>query len=507
MQAVKNIIILGGGSAGWLTACILAKKHINHPDLTITLVESTDVPGVGVGEGTWPTMRNTLQKIGIDEHEFIKHCNVGFKQGSQFVGWVNGEQGDSYFHPFTAPKGHGQFDLTPYWQKNQASQDFSSGVCYQQAICLAGKAPKTITDPAYQGLANYGYHLDAGKFSELLKQHGKDKLNVIHKIATFEQAQQSANGDIKALLFTDGTALTGELFIDCSGFSALLIGKVLNVPYLDKQDVSAIDTALAVQIPYRDEQQAVACQTISTAQDAGWIWDIGLQTRRGIGYVYSSKYCDEQRAKQTLANYVGVEVEELTIKTIAFTPGRREKFWQNNVVAIGLSAGFLEPLEASALMMIETSAEYVAEHLPVSTEQISVVAKRFNTSFLYRWQKVIDFLKLHYLLSKRTEPFWQQMSDIDTASDNLRDLMSLWQHRAPNMEDFDSNFEVFPAASYQYVLYGMGYNSNFSAQSYLYNEHEKAQKLMAINQQAVQQALVRLPKHRELLAAIKANGH
>ena len=509
MQNVNRILVLGGGSAGWLTACILAAKHKNNRNFSITLVESSDVPSVGVGEGTWPTMRNTLHSIGIKESDFIRHCNASFKQGSEFVDWHQDASGKSrYLHPFTPPKAHGQFELAPYWQAKpavEAKESFADSVCFQAAICASGRAPKTMAESEYQGVANYGYHLDAGRFAELLKRHGISTLGISHKVATFEQAHLDCTGNISAIEFTDGSELSADLFVDCSGFSALLIGKVMQVPFIDKSNEFAIDSALATQIPYSDDAQDIACQTISTAQPSGWIWDIGLQNRRGVGHVYSSKHISDDEALSQLADYLKMDAQMLNARQLRFKPGYREKFWQGNVVAIGLSAGFVEPLEASALMLIETSAQYLADNLPVETAHIKVISGRFNREFIYRWQKILDFLKLHYMLSERQEPFWQQMRVPESISENLAELLALWRYRPPLTSDFASNFEVFPAASYQYVLYGMHYQSNFSAHNHLYQEQEKADKLMAINQQMTTQALARLPSHRALLNAIKAS--
>lgn len=508
MQNVNSILVLGGGSAGWLTACILAARHKDNPNFSITLVESSNVPSVGVGEGTWPTMRNTLQSIGIKEADFIRHCNASFKQGSEFVDWDQYASGKSrYLHPFTAPKGHGQFELAPYWEArigSEATKSFADSVCFQAAICANGRAPKTMAESDYQGVANYGYHLDAGCFAALLKQHGVNTLGVSHKIATFAEASLDNVGNISAIKFTDGSELSADLFVDCSGFSALLIGKVLQVPFIDKSNEFAIDSALAAQIPYQDDTQEIACQTISTAQPSGWIWDIGLQNRRGVGHVYSSKHISDEQALLQLAQYLEMDEKGLNARLLRFKPGYREKFWQGNVIAIGLSAGFVEPLEASALMLIETSAQYLADNLPVEKAHIQITARRFNQAFAYRWQKILEFLKLHYVLSEREEPFWRQMRSSESMSENLTELLALWRYRPPLTSDFDSNFEVFPAASYQYVLYGMHYQSDFSAHKYLYQEQVKADRLMTINEQMVTQALTRLPTHRALLDTIKA---
>jgi len=230
-----------------------------------------------------------------------------------------------------------------------------------------------------------------------------------------------------------------------------------------KKDILFIDTALAVQIPYDSADSSIASHTISTAQESGWIWDIGLRTRRGVGHVYSSKHSSQERAEQLLRDYlaesIGDKAKDLSFRKIDINPGVREKFRVNNCVAVGMSAGFLEPLEASALVMIELACASISEQLPANRETMDIVAKSYNDKFQYNWDRVIDFLKLHYVASKRADSaFWRDNRDPETIPESLQELMSLWQHRSPSEYDFQRKREMFSAASYQYVLYGMDYN-------------------------------------------------
>ena len=202
-----------------------------------------------------------------------------------------------------------------------------------------------------------------------------------------------------------------------------MLGQHYQVPFITCKDVLFLDTALAVQVPYADDNSEIASHTISTAQEAGWIWDIGLSTRRGVGHVYASKYSSEEHAREALKAYIKPSfnnVDELTVRKIDINPGRRETFWHRNCVAVGLAAGFLEPLEASALVLVEMSAQMIAEQMPATREAMDVVAKRFNSTFNYRWDRIIDFLKLHYILSKRTDnAFWIDNRDPATIPHSL----------------------------------------------------------------------------------------
>ena len=511
-KAIKTVVVVGGGSAGWITAGRIAALHKSNTEsgINVVLVESPNMPSIGVGEGTWPTMRNTLIQLGISETDFIRECEGSFKQGAKFAKWVTGAEDDFYYHPLMLPQGFNKGDLAAYWlsmQQQASNQSFSQAVCFQEAVCEKGLAPKTIRTPEFSSVANYAYHLDAGKFTTLLQRHCTEKLGVTHILADVNGVNSEDNGDIASVSTANHGDISGDLFVDCSGFSSLLIGKHFNVPFKDCNDVLFIDTALAVQVPYENDDDPIASHTISTAQEAGWIWDIGLQNRRGVGYVYSSRHSTEEQAREKLADYVGPAIESLNIRKINIRSGHREKFWQKNCVAVGMAAGFLEPLEASALVLIELSAQMIAEQLPASRDVMDIVAKRFNETFLYRWDKIIDFLKLHYILSDRTDSdFWNDNRNPATIPESLQDLMNLWKYRAPADIDFTSNNEVFPAASYQYILYGMGFKTDYSLSKYKLNDWQFADQQFAKNRKMIKQATDSLPTNRELINKINQYG-
>jgi tryptophan halogenase len=368
---------------------------------TVTLVESPDTPIIGVGEGTWPTLRSTLQKMGVSETDFFRECDASFKQGAKFARWTTGAENDAYYHPLMLPQGFEQVNLAPHWLSGKTNGSFCDAVCPQGVICDNGLAPKSITTPEYEGAANYAYHLDAGKFAPFLQKHCCEKLGVRHVLANVTKVNRADNGDI-ASIETDRTgAVAGDLFVDCTGFRALLIGETMGVGFRDCSDVLFCDTALAVQLPYESEDAPIPTHTISTAQSAGWIWDIGLPARRGTGHVYSSRHISESEAERELRAYLGPAGRDLPIRKIPIRSGHRETFWKGNCVAVGLAAGFLEPLEASAIVLIELSAKLIAEQMPMTRGVMGIVAKRFNETTHYRWGRIIDFLKLHYVLEAR----------------------------------------------------------------------------------------------------------
>lgn len=456
---VRQVVIVGGGTAGWLAACLLAARL---PELSVTLVESPNIPTIGVGEGTWPTMRETLAAIGIPETEFLQSCDATFKQGSRFDGWLTGAAGDSYLHPFTLPPSSGDLrESLAAWQQLAPEQPFASAMTPQGAICAAALAPRQRSMPDYAGALNYGYHLDAGKFAALLSRHAVARLGVRHVSAEVCGVRGADNGDIAAVLLRDADELTGDLFIDCTGQAGLLIGGHCQVEWIDRSDVSFNDRALAAQVPV-EPGSPIAAQTVGTAHRAGWIWDIGLPTRRGIGCVYASRFLDDGEAEEILRNYIvahvpGADPAAIQPRRLTFQTGHRARFWQGNCVAVGLSAGFIEPLEASAIVLIELSLRRLIEAFPADRAAMDPLARRFNDLFRQRWDRIVEFLKLHYVLSRRSEPYWLAQRDPTSIPERLAESLEIWRHLPPSPRDFPDFEEIFPAASQQYVLYGMGF--------------------------------------------------
>lgn len=503
-QRIRHVVVVGGGSAGWLAAAVLAAEHPHHGDtgLQVTLIESPDVAPIGVGEGTWPTMRDTLRKIGVSESDFFRECDAAFKQGSRFNRWVNGAADDYYFHPFVLPQGYGEANLADRWQARHAQVPFADLVSFQPHLCINGKAPKQPSTPEFAAVANYGYHLDAGKFAVFLRKHCVEKLGVHHVSDHVLGIQSHDNGDIASLDTKHHGAVAGDLFIDCTGMQSLLLGKHFDVPFISQKHVLFNDSALAVQVPYPAADTPIASQTTSTAQSNGWIWDIGLPTRRGIGYVYSSSHTGDEAAERALRAYIG-EQDINPPRKLHFHPGYRAKFWHRNCVAIGLSAGFIEPLEASALALVELSASMLSDDMPATRAAMDVVARRFNDAFVYRWERVIDFLKLHYVLSKRSDSaYWNDNRAPASIPERLSDMLMLWQHRPPSRYDFPRIEEVFPSASYQYVLYGMG----FATTSRQPGDPDLADRYFREAGSLTSKMLGALPSNRELIDHIRTHG-
>jgi flavin-dependent dehydrogenase len=515
-----RVVIVGGGTAGWLTASIIAAKHcsqdssekssenLNTQQTEVILVESPDVKNLGVGEGTWPTMRDTLRQIGISERTFLSCCDASFKQASKFVGWSEGEN-EHYYHPFTAPAGYGAVNLAEHWSATKPRElDFESWVCAQGNICKQNLAPKTPQMPEYAFALNYGYHLNAGKFVKILHQHCVEKLGVKYMQGHVEHVLPTENGDISEIELVGGEQIGGDLFIDCSGFAAILIGKHYEIPFKSQQHILFNDTALALQVDHASDEVPIASCTVATAQKSGWIWDISLQNRRGIGHVFSSDFTDVRQAEEALLKYVQndsfLASQELTPRTIKFTPGHRETFWHKNCVAIGVSAGFVEPLEATALVLIEKSAEWISQQLPRERSAMTVLAKRFNLLTLQRWQEIIDFLKLHYVLTNRQDSeYWRAHLQPDSIPESLQDALNLWRTQAPGLYESNQRFELFSSASKQYVLYGMGFHTTKEQSDLVRQEVSMAKRFRNETIHTTEKLLSALPSNRHFLSGLK----
>jgi len=507
-QPGKQILIVGGGTAGWLTAAWLA-RHLGPAGVSVTLVESSDIATVGVGEGTFPTIARTLAALGADEAEFMRESHAAFKQGIRFVDWVHPKssgQRRHYYHPFALPRAQEGLELLPYWLSGEAGGvPFADAVTLQEKVCEAGRAPKRATDAAFRGPMNYAYHLDAARFGAYLARLAR-ALGVHHRVGTVAGVEFDESGAIAGVLTEQHGKLRADLYIDCTGFRAELIGRALGVPFASKADVLFVDRAVAMQVPYESEAAALPPYTVATAHEAGWTWDIALPTRRGVGYVYSSRHTDATAAEAVLREYVGASAEKLSVRHLPLQIGWRARHWQKNCVAVGLAGGFLEPLESTGILLIEAAAYLIAGLFPHSGD-FAAAAARFNEHMTRRYERIVDFIKLHYFLTRRTDSaFWRDNALPSSATESLLAHLSLWRHRPPGQFDFTMDYETFALANYQFILYGMGFETDLGACGGRYTQRERARAEFARVQDAGWRAAAALPAHRELLHRVNQAG-
>lgn len=498
---IKRVAILGGGTSGWLTAAYLSKnaKKILGYDLNITLVESSDIGTIGVGEATIPTIRDTLQTLGISERDFIKKTNATFKQSIKFINWNTKSKQSHYHHNFSQPYESSKYNYAEYWvaNKSKVNKPYNYACTIQSDICDYNLAPKRVTDADYTGPLNYAYHLDAGKFAELLKDMSIEN-GVNHIVGLVSSVEQNNDGSIASILINKKQKLCADLFIDCSGFNALLIEQTLKSKFTPLSDTLFVDSAVTASVPHLNENELPSA-TSSTAQDSGWIWDIGLQNRRGTGYVYSSKYCDKATAEQTLADYHGVNKDELDFRHLKMKTGTRDAHWIKNCVAIGLSAGFIEPLESTGIYFVESAVKKLLYLFPRSSDMESC-SEQYNSYMKSEFDSAVDFIKLHYVLSDRIDtPFWKDNKLPSSIPTSLKQLLERINHRVINAYDMPVGVSCFNIFSYFSVILGMEHTPKSQE-----IEKQWPKGLIDLSktvENILQQSLKHFPTHKELVDA------
>lgn len=497
MAQQRSIVIVGGGTAGWLTAAYLARALGRRA--AITVLESPGIGIIGVGEGAFPTIRATLRYIGIDEGRFVREAAATFKQGVRFDDWLHapGPMGrHRYLHPFEAPYQAEDTDLVAHWllKDPDARAPFAEAMTIQNRVADAVRAPKHRGEGDYDGPLAYAYHFDAHRLAALLRARATE-LGVRHLEGELTGVETGDDGIARVLTDHHG-ALTADLYVDCSGFRAELLGRALGARFRSAKAHLFTDRALACKIAYDRPDTPIESVTTATAHAGGWIWDIGLQHARGLGCVYSSAHLDDAGAAAILRDYVGHDRFEARI--IPFEPGWRETQWVGNCVAVGLAGGFLEPLESTGIVLIEAAAAMIAELLPFGAP-VAAPAARFNALMTARYSAITNFLKLHYCLSRRPEGFWRDNADAASIPDALAALLAEWRHRPPSRFDFLVGVESFAPFNYQYVLYGMGFETDLGAPA---GDGAAAERLFERIRGFGRQAVAELPEHRTLIRQI-----
>lgn len=499
---IKRVAIVGGGTAGWLAANHLGVELSRDPDIEITLIESKDIPIIGVGEGTVPQIKATLKKFGIAEVDLLSSCDATFKQGIKFAQWMDvkkhGEK-HFYYHPFSSPF-PGGYDVTNYWLNNKADCEFST-LSEIYSVAELNRSPKQKSSPPYVGAVDYAYHFNAVKFADLLAKNAREKFSVRHIYETIAQVTTNADGSLRGFVYADGCEQEFDFFVDCTGFASLLLGKTLNVPFLDKSEQILTDTALALQEPIAPVDE-IQPYTSATAHSAGWIWDIPLTTRRGIGFVFSSRHMSESQAVESFSAYLGRDLHNANLRKIPMQIGYRESFWQKNCVALGLAQGFVEPLEATSILVTDFAALQLARNFPVLVEDIPVVSEYCNKVVRYTWERVIDFVQLHYFISdRRDSAFWVDSTEGMEISETLAERLAMWKIVAPKKSDFFSSFDIFGVENYLFVLYGMHYPTRAGVVGA--QEASRAGELIKQAQEKSRQMSSALLSHRRWLAELQ----
>ena len=519
MISPKRIVIVGGGSSGWMAAAYL-DAALNTPALRvadITLVESPDVPRIGVGEATIPSVRHVLAVIGLDEVEFLKRVDGTFKHAIKYVDWVHGN-GDSYYHAFGRRRLEPLDFSATHWLKSDRSLPFSTTISAQPTLCEEFIGPKGLPEDGTNLAFSYAYHMNALKFADYLCEVATER-GVTHHLDHISDVEMTEGGDIAAVKTRGGLRLEGDLFIDCTGFNALLIEKQLGVDWVDCSQWLLSDRAVTIQVPYEKNYPGyVRPNTVATAVSAGWIWEIPLQNRRAWGYVHSSQFVDKDAAERELREFVGSIADDSPANFVPFRVGYRSKAWVKNCVAIGLSAGFVEPLESTGLYLSDLATVMLTEHFPHHGD-MEPLAYRYNRIIADRFHDILDFINLHYCLTQREDnDYWREVRRPERMHERVRAKLDFWRHKPPSMPDFEDGWfpgqadtplvsgglpgdhrppvetgGVFGLSSYEAILYGMDFLRDECDR--WYGKDRPASKILQPVAERIQVARERLPKH------------
>ena len=461
LDAPRNIVILGGGSAGWMTAAALTQA-LKGTDTTIQLVESEEIGAIGVGEATFPSIRLFNRLLGIDEFDFVQATSGSFKLGIEFVDWrVVGERYFHTFGDFGPVKGNtalwGQFAALRREAKANGNTarltalGQLSDYCLPTVMARDGRfvQPSTDTQSLFSRY-NYAYHFDASLYAGFLRKRAERQGCARIEGKVSEVRLRPDDGYIDALILSDGRELTGDLFIDCSGFIALLLNKTLNVPFVDYAPWLPVDGAWAM--PTAQDSPVLAPYTRATALEAGWTWRIPLQHRTGNGYVFSSRFIDSDTARTRLMAAVGNDKVLAEPRLIQFRTGHRERFWEKNCVAIGLSGGFLEPLESTSIYLIQAGIARLIGLLPGHRKN-PLLAREYNRVQVNEFERIRDFIILHYCLSERNDSeFWRHMRAMPLP-DSLAYKIEIWRETGQIVMMTDEGFDE---ASWLAIYTGLG---------------------------------------------------
>lgn len=496
---IRTIIIVGGGSAGWITAAYLARM-LRHQGVKITLVESAEIGTIGVGEATIPSMVRFVRATGLDETEFLRRVSGSYKLAIRFTDWI--EAGHEYWHPFgmAGPRLGGN-DAFHYWfARRQSGQEICSyaQLAVHQQLAAAHRAPHPIGKSSSiieQG--TYAYHLDAAALAHYLREVATNE-GVTHLFGQVERVELATDGAIAAIYVGGGRQLSADLFVDCTGFRSILAEEALKDPWIDWSHQLLNDRAVAMPV---NRLEDVAPYTHATAMpDAGWVWQIPLSSRTGMGYVYSSAHVDDERATQTLMSQAGLKRRRTADpRLLRMRIGHRTQFWTKNCIAVGLSGGFVEPIESTGLHATLRGVELIFEYLPTA-KTLPALQDAYNRRMTRLWDEIRDFVLLHYYLNRRTEPFWRDARSVPLPT-SFEDIIALYDE-CGQIEPIDTS--IFADTNFYFILAGAGrYPRRTHPRAALAPPRELDHYFARLRNQNA--AMTRsMPAHMELLDAIHA---
>ena len=493
-RKIRNIIIVGGGTAGWMVAAAMSKL-ITDKDVKIRLIESEAIGTVGVGEATIPHIQYFNRLLGLDENEFVRKTNATFKLGIEFVNW--GGLGESYIHPFGdygIPMAGLRFHQIWHRYNAMGLSDDVDDYCLQVKAAEAGKFQRPDMSFKNSPLRSitYAFQFDASLYAKFMREFAESRGVIRTEGRITHATQYDDTGHIQSVSLESGETYEGDFFIDCSGFRGLLIEQTLKAGYTDWSEMLPVDRAVA-----RASKSVgpLPPYTRATAKEAGWQWRIPLQSRTGNGHVYCSKFMSDDEALNSLNKDIeGEAISEPNF--LRFKTGIRRKPWHKNVVALGLSAGFLEPLESTSIHLIQTAVARLMASFPDKGFAQSNIDD-FNRATLLEYEQVRDFLILHYCQTTRDDtPFWRYCKNMDIP-DTLRHRLDLYRD---NARLYRRDNEIFGETSWFAVMHGQGLRPRAYHPLADSLPEDELKRRMTELENVTQACLTRMPRHEEFIS-------
>jgi glycine/D-amino acid oxidase-like deaminating enzyme len=480
-----RIVVVGGGSAGWMTATALVTGLRGRS--TVEVVESQEIGIIGVGEATFPSIREYNQIIGIDEREFLRATTGTYKLGIRFCDWL--ERGHDYFHTF----GHfgNLFGSQTLWaQHRRVGLTEPLGLqCVPTVMAMKGRF---VLPDSKDAQFKYAFHFDAVEYAAFLRKLAVQR-GARHTTGRIVDVVRRPDGGVAAVVLDDGRRIEGDLFIDCSGFGSLLLGRTLQEPFVDFSHWLPVDSAWA--LPCERAGEDLTPYTRATALEGGWAWRIPLQNRTGHGHVFSSRFIDAERAReQLLAQLDGAPLGEPRL--LRFTTGHRRRFWVNNVVAVGLSSGFLEPLESTSIYLIQDGIgrlmTLLTDGRPVGEGDVEA----FNEGAVRRFERIRDFIILHYCLTRRRDSeLWRHVAAMELP-ETLAFRMEVWRRHGV-LHHYDE--EGFDATSWLAIHAGMDHWPEREDPVFAEIPRERAVNVLRARRDGIAATVERMPAHHRTL--------
>jgi tryptophan 6-halogenase len=453
----RKILVLGGGTAGSMTAMLFADAW-KDSGCEITLLESQHIGIIAVGEGSTPKMRMFFEQIGVPESEWIPECKATYKCGISFPHWSTRKGFESYYHPFFTMSDDAT--IRAFAQnvaiRNQNVEAHAHPDAFFVSNYLAKNRRAPIPDEKTTYKTDYGYHFDAKLIGDFLKkkciEHG-----VKHVIDTVTSVNRKENGDIESVETEQHGTMDADLFVDSTGFKSLLIGEELKVPFKSYADVLFNDRAVALPTPL-DSEETLPSQTVSTALKYGWVWKIPLTNRFGNGYVYSSAYLDADAAEKELRDHLELHGDSVAARHVQMRVGRLERHWEHNCLAVGLSQGFIEPLEATALMIVQDTIQNFI-NLIERGDFTDKYRNDFNTKVNLIFDSIKDFIFMHYKLNSRSDTdYWIDNRENTHVSDSVARILEVWDSGGDLLSELMSQSDrlAYSPTSWFCILAGMG---------------------------------------------------